>query len=268
MEIDIESVAEIKRSCCNFYENDLLNLFLGDSLHPGGEDMTYRLGEILKIERGSSVLDMASGKGKSGILLAKWFGCSVTGVDISEKNVMISNKTAAAEGVADYARFIKSDAENIDLESARFDFVISECSLCTFPDKDAAIEEAFRLLKCGGSIAISDVNIEDGLSDDYKTMAHHVACIAGALSKTGYTDLLKKHGFMNISFEDHTDTISSITEKIKTLIDSWELLGGLSKNFLEISSLTPAAARDLLDKFLTQVDEGLVGYGTYSARKS
>lgn len=264
----IKNAEAIKQSCCNFYESDSLSLFLGDSLHPGGESLTYRIGEILNIEKGSSVLDMASGKGRSGILLAKNLGCYVTGVDISEKNVLISNRSAAGEGVADYAKFINSDAERIELYSSQFDFVISECSLCTFPDKDMAIGEAYRLLKRGGSIAIGDVNIEAGLSKDYMTMAHHVACIAGALPRTGYTDLLKEHGFNDISFEDHSDSISSITQKLRTLIDSWELLGGLSKEISEISSLTPTEAREMLNKFSAEVNNGLIGYGIYSARKA
>lgn len=257
----------IKNSCCNFYESDLLDLFLGKTLHPGGEKLTDRLGEILKIDKGSSLMDMASGKGVSGIRLAKKFGCLVTGVDISPKNVMLSNKLAEEEGLLGSVKFLRSDAEHIELASSQFDFVISECALCTFPNKNVALEEACRLLRYGGSIAIAEINLEDGLNEEYNTIAYNVACIAGALSKDGYVSLLREHGFSDVVFEDHSDSINTITDKLRTLVDGWELLGGLSKEISNISSLTPAKARAILDKLSVEVEKGLLGYGIYSARK-
>src|SRR5487761_2401392 len=87
--------SEVKICCATAYQSDWARLLLGDSFHPGGLDLTERLGVALQLAPGMRVLDVASGKGASAIYLAKRFGCEVVGVDYGSESVR--EATAAAE---------------------------------------------------------------------------------------------------------------------------------------------------------------------------
>jgi len=79
--------SELKSCCANLYESDFARILLGDSFHPGGLNLTGRLGELLGLAPGVRVLDVASGKGTSAMYLAKRFGCEVVGVDFGASDV-------------------------------------------------------------------------------------------------------------------------------------------------------------------------------------
>ena len=68
------SVADLKACCANLYESEWAKLLLGDSFHPGGLQMTERLGVLLQLQPGMVVLDIASGIGSSAVFLAERFG--------------------------------------------------------------------------------------------------------------------------------------------------------------------------------------------------
>ena len=75
---------EMKQCCARLYESEIVSRLLGESFHPGGIALTERLGQLLGLTPASRVLDAASGKGTSAVVLAQRFGCSVIGVDLSD----------------------------------------------------------------------------------------------------------------------------------------------------------------------------------------
>ena len=128
----------VKQCCARLYESDFAKLLLGDSFHPGGVQLTERLGTLLGLTPQSRVLDVASGKGTSALFLAERFGCEVVGIDYSGRNVEEANAAAAAKGLSRACSFRAGDAERLPVADASFDAIICECAFCTFPDKPAA----------------------------------------------------------------------------------------------------------------------------------
>src|SRR5437762_10500966 len=89
-----QPVTDVKSCCARLYESDIVRLLLGDSFHPGGLNLTSRLGKLLKLGPASRVLDVASGKGSSALHLADRFGCEVAGIEYSAENVHQANEAA------------------------------------------------------------------------------------------------------------------------------------------------------------------------------
>jgi ubiquinone/menaquinone biosynthesis C-methylase UbiE len=258
----------LKTCCANFYENDLVAMVLGDSFHPGGEELTAHLGKKLGISKDHKVLDVACGPGTSAIALAKEFGCSVVGVDLSPKNLDLAQKKAQDMDLDNLIEFKCSDAEKLDFPDETFDFVICECALCTFPDMQTAVSEMHRVLKEGGKVGITDVIIEKDLPEGLNNIVSHVLCIAGAKSKDGYKDILRETIFSDVEFEDHSYTLEEIMKRTKKLIYGWDFLNKISESGLDkIFDITPKEAKELIDLGFSELEKGTFGYGLFSGVK-
>ena len=173
--------SSIKCACTDFYESDIVKFLLGDSFHPGGLELTKKLGEAVVLKPADSVLDVASGPGTSACLLAKSFGCRVTGVDLSELNLAGARARAMEEQVEEQVCFVLGDAEKMPFSDNQFDVVISECAFCTFPAKSIAAREKYRVLKPGGRLGFTDMAVDQKqLPEEMKSLLFHAACIADA----------------------------------------------------------------------------------------
>jgi len=258
----------LKGCCTKFYENDLIALILGENFHPGGEKLTLHLGELLGLNKDSTVLDVACGAGISAVTLAKYYGCKVVGIDLSEKNLEKAKARAERTGLTNRVTFKKSDAEKIDFKNKSFDAVTCECALCTFPDIKTAVAEMFRVLKTEGKVGITDIVIEREIPEEYKNIISFVACIAGAQYTDGYKKLLRDSGFRNIQTEQHNYAITEIFNKIKKVIKGWELIEKLCNCDLEQSfGLTPTKANGYLKKGFEELGKESFGYGLFIANK-
>jgi len=116
----------VKQCCAAFYGSDLARLLLGDSFHPGGTQLTDRLGQLTQLTRDSRILDVAAGRGTSAFHLAQSFGCEVVGVDLSEDNVKLASEEASTRGVANRVSFRLADAEKLPFEAHTFDAILCE----------------------------------------------------------------------------------------------------------------------------------------------
>jgi SAM-dependent methyltransferase len=266
--VDSES---IKSCCTRFYESDLLTQVLGESFHPGGEQLTIHLGDALGLNKNMKVLDVACASGTSAIALAQKFHCKVVGIDLSEKNLEKAREKASSLGLSHLLEFTKSDAEKIEFENETFDAVICECALCIFPDMETAVSEMHRVLKSQGKVGITDIILEDELPDSLKNIVSQVLCIAGAKSQEGYRTIFAQGGFEKIEFEDHSYTLEEILKKAKKLLDGWDAIkkicdcdvGELEK-FLGI---TEGEAHDLLKTGFSELEKGTFGYGLFIGEK-
>ncbi|MGH8975584.1 MAG: class I SAM-dependent methyltransferase, partial [Acidimicrobiia bacterium] len=183
--------AELKACCAAVYEHDLVALVLGPSYHPGGRDLTRRLARALDLRPGDRVLDVASGPGTTAFLLAEEFGATVDGVDAGALTVERAGTGAHQRHLADLVRFLRADAEALPFDDATFDAVVCECAFCTFPDQEAAAAEFARVLRPGGRVGLTDVTVDaDHLDPELRTLAGHVACLAGARPERAYQALL------------------------------------------------------------------------------
>src|SRR3990172_8586282 len=121
----------IKFCCARFYASEAARLLLGGSLHPGGDQLSLRLGRALHLSAGDVVLDLACGNGHTAILLAREFGCSVVGVDYSAENIRAATAAALAAGLEQRAAFFQGDAEALALAAGAFVALVCECSFST-----------------------------------------------------------------------------------------------------------------------------------------
>lgn len=224
-----QSPEAIKSCCALLYENDWATLLLGDSFHPGGLALTRRLGELLNLQPGQRILDVAAGKGTSAIFLARHFGCNVVGIDYSQNSIAQAQTEAAKAGVAHLTHFEQGDAERLNFDDATFDAVICECAFCTFPNKTAAAQEIARVLRSGGQIGLSDLTRNGKLPSELNTLLAWIACIADARPTQDYVGQLQNAGFAHTRVEPHPHALAEMVRNIQAKLLGAELMVKLKK---------------------------------------
>lgn len=154
---------------------------------------------------GEVVLDLGSGGGMDVMVAAARVapGGKVFGLDASEDMLDLARASASRVGARN-VEFVKGDLESIPLPDQSVDVIISNCVVNLAPDKDSAMSEAFRVLRPGGRLAISDIVTRHPVPAPIReSMTAWAACIGGALSEDEYRDRLDAAGFTDI--EIHRD---------------------------------------------------------------
>jgi arsenite methyltransferase len=205
--------ADLKACCAQLYESDAVRWLLDNELHPGGERLTRRLAEVAGVARGQRVVDVACGSGATALLLARELGCDTVGVDLGARAIEQAKRATHAGA---RARFLLGDAEALPLPDASFDVALSECSLCTFPDKPRAIAEMARVVRAGGRIGIADVTADlDALPAPLRSAATRVACVADARSADAYAALLRDAGCDLLAIEPHDAELRAMADRVE-----------------------------------------------------
>jgi len=256
--MDGDRAGEIKACCAAVYGSDLAHLLLGGRLHPGGEELTRRLADLVGIGPGDRVLDVACGLGATARLLSAERGATVRGVDLSARLVEAARAGSVRAGLEDLTAFEVGDAERLPVEAASFDAVVCECALCTFPDQAAAVAEARRALRPGGRIGIADVTLDrDRLPPELDTPIGRVLCVAGARSALGYEDLLREGGFTDVVVEAHAEAALGTVDSIRIGLEAArDALDGL---------FDVGPALRLVGLARDAVREGAIGYALIAA---
>ena len=152
---------------------------------------------------GQTVLDLGSGGGIDVLLSARRVGPTgkAYGLDMTDEMLALAREHQRKAGVSN-VEFLKGSIEAIPLPDATVDVIISNCVVNLSTDKDAVFREAFRVLKPGGRLAISDVVVQgDVPADIRRSMELWVGCIAGALETRDYMSKLRAAGFSDVSVE-------------------------------------------------------------------
>jgi arsenite methyltransferase len=248
----------VKHCCAQLYESDLAKVLLGESFHPGGLKLTEHLGSLLQLTPRSRVLDVASGTGASAILLARRFGCRVSGIDLGRQNVLRATEAAAAQGLSDQVQFQHSDAEHMAFPDGSFDAVICECAFCTFPDKDAAAREFSRVLRPGGRLGLSDLTRSQELAEQLRDLLAWIVCIADAQPVEAYIECLRSARLALNEVEPHHEALIAMADQIRLKLLSAEILVGLKK--LTLAGVNFARAKELLKVAREAIHDGRLGY--------
>jgi arsenite methyltransferase len=252
-----------KACCAALYEHPAVRWLLGDELHPGGEATTRRALELIGVEAGESLLDVASGTGASAILAAREFGCLVAGVDYGAEAVRGAQRAADAAGLCDQVGFIVGDAEALPFADGEFDAVLCECSLSSFPDKPRALAEIRRVLRPRGRLALTDVVVDrHRLPKELDGALAAIACIGEALSPRGYEELLIEAGLRPIAVESRGEDAAALAERVEDRLRGARLLG------LDRAAGSPIAAGAAIGLAATArqaISDGALGYAIFSA---
>jgi SAM-dependent methyltransferase len=254
--------ADPKGCCARLYESEAVRWLLDDRLHPGGDALTLRLARLAGIGAGQRVLDVACGSGASALLLARELGCEVVGVDLGARAIERARDDARRAGLDDRTSFVRGDAEALPLPDAGFDVALSECSLCTFPDKRRAIAELARVVRPGGSIAIADVTADQAsLPDALRSAAARVACVADARSADEYAALLRDAGCEPLALEAHDTELCAMADRVEARLRVARMLappGDQRDRVREAAALARLA--------IDAIARGSLGYALITAR--
>jgi SAM-dependent methyltransferase len=158
---------------------------------------------LAQLNPGEVVLDLGSGGGIDVLLSAKRVGPTgqAYGLDMTDEMLALANENKRKAG-AENVEFLKGEIEHIPLPDNSVDVIISNCVINLSADKDRVLREAFRVLKPGGRLAVSDVVTRGEIAPEIRqSVLLWVGCVAGALDENDYREKLKAACFEQISIE-------------------------------------------------------------------
>jgi len=156
---------------------------------------------ISALKSGETVLDLGSGGGIDCFLAAKMVGegGKVYGVDMTPEMIALARKNAEKVG-ANNVEFRLGEIEQLPLPDETVDVIISNCVINLSPDKDRVFREAFRVLKPGGRLQVSDIVWKKPVPEEIKNdMEAWAGCIAGALVESEYLGKIEAAGFTDVT---------------------------------------------------------------------
>jgi SAM-dependent methyltransferase len=156
---------------------------------------------VAKLHPGETVLDLGSGGGIDVLLSARRVspGGTAYGLDGSPDMIALARENAAQAGVTN-AEFLRGHIEDIPLPDGHVDVVISNCVINLSTDKPRVLREAFRVLRPGGRLGVSDVIADEGTDPAHRSDAERqVGCLNGTLTEPQYSNMLQAAGFAGIS---------------------------------------------------------------------
>ena len=158
---------------------------------------------LASLRSGQVVLDLGSGAGLDCFLASKAVGPTgrVIGVDFTPAMLEQARQNQAKLGINNVS-FRQGDIEALPLEGESVDVVISNCVINLAPDKDAVFREAFRVLRRGGRLMVSDILLErSATAEEMEDLALYAGCISGSLPVGEYLGKIRTAGFEEARYE-------------------------------------------------------------------
>jgi len=217
---------------CDPITSNLYGVAEADSVPEGALRASLGCGNptlLAKLQLGETVLDLGSGGGIDVLLSARRVGPTgrAFGLDMTDEMLALAEENRRKSGLTN-VEFLKGEIENIPLPDNNVDVIVSNCVINLSGDKDRVLQEAFRVLKPGGRLAISDVVVLGEVPHEIRhNMELWVGCVAGALTDVDYRDKLQTAGFEAIEIEP---------TRIYNIADAREFLGAAGLDVNTIAS--------------------------------
>jgi SAM-dependent methyltransferase len=205
---------------------------------------------LASLKKGEVVLDLGSGAGFDCFLAANIVGKTgkVIGVDMTPEMIEKARENARKGGYEN-VEFRLGEIENLPTADNYVDAIISNCVINLSPEKDRVFRDAFRVLKPGGRLMVSDIVLMSELPDSIKkSVAAYVSCVAGAAMKDEYMENIKSAGFREVTIVDEATFPTDYAVKdpaIQALANDFGIskadlkkLGGLIKS-IKVHALKP-----------------------------
>jgi ubiquinone/menaquinone biosynthesis C-methylase UbiE/bacterioferritin-associated ferredoxin len=161
---------------------------------------------LASLKKGDIVLDLGSGAGFDAFLAANKVGDTgrVIGIDMTKEMIQKAEINRVKGGYSN-VEFRLGEIENLPVDDNSIDVIISNCVINLSTDKESVFKEAFRVLKPGGRLMVSDLVLIKELPEIIKnSVESYVGCLAGAIFKDEYLKLIKSAGFTNVSIMDES----------------------------------------------------------------
>jgi len=245
-------------SCCSTVCTITIDPITGDLYHPSQTAnlpqaaIAASLGcgnptALADIHPGETVLDLGSGGGIDVLLSARRVGPTgkVYGLDMTDEMLSVAHENQAKAKIHN-VEFLKGEIEAIPLADATVDLIISNCVINLSPEKDRVFAEAYRVLKPGGRLAISDIVVRGSVQAQIrKNLELWAGCVAGALEESDYRAFLAKAGF---------DAIEIVPTRVYSLEDARGFLSGAG---LDVDAVAPR----IQDRFMSAFIRARKGMG-------
>ena len=171
---------------------------------------------VASLKEGEVVLDLGSGAGLDMFHAARQVGDTgrVIGVDMTP--AMIEKAKYGAEQLGlENVEFRLGDIENLPVENSSVDVIISNCVINLAPDKGRVFQEAYRVLRPGGRLMVSDIVLETPLPDNVREdIGYYAGCIGGAILKEEYLQHMRDAGFVDVRIVEEAGCAPAVSAKI------------------------------------------------------
>lgn len=211
-EIALQDKETNQSSCCGAggCSTEIYNIMADDYKNLEGYNPDADLGlgcglptQFARIKKGDVVIDLGSGAGNDAFIARHETGETgkVIGIDFTPAMIERARQNAEARGFNN-VEFRQGDIEKMPVTANTADVIVSNCVLNLVPNKDGVIKEIYRILKPGGHFSISDIVLEGELPKQIKEAAEmYAGCVAGAIQKNVYLELIEANGFKNITIQ-------------------------------------------------------------------
>ena len=196
------------------------------SAAPEGANLGFGCGNpvaIASLREGDTVLDLGSGAGFDAFLAAKRVGKigRVIGVDMTPE-MITKAKENARKGNYTNVEFRLGEIETLPVDNSSVNVVISNCVINLSPDKEQVFKEAFRVLKPGGRLMISDLVLTKGLPKLLKeSVEAYVGCLAGAIKRDEYLKHITMAGFQDVKvISESSYPVDAMFDNLKSAQDA------------------------------------------------
>ena len=207
-EIALQDRQTNQSSCCGAggCSQEVYNIMSDDYSSLDGYNPQADLGlgcglptEFARIKKGDVVIDLGSGAGNDCFVARSQTGETGKVIGIDFTPAMIQKARANAEKLGFHnVEFRLGDLEKMPVTEGIADVIVSNCVLNLVPDKSAVFQEIYRVLKPGGHFSISDIVLAGALPGKIREAAEmYAGCVAGAIQKQDYLELMEANGFKN-----------------------------------------------------------------------
>ncbi len=190
------------------YEQSPLLEVAGDTIRPGGLELTDRALGLCALPPGSRVLEVGCGPAASSAHLINHYGFNAIGLDPSERLLQTGRQRHA------HLPLVQSYGERLPLADDQLDAVLTECSLSVMRQADRALNEFRRVLRANGFLIISDIYARNPTGITALQNLPIDSCLCGAISQAEIIDRVETAGFRIALWEDHTQAIKVFAAKL------------------------------------------------------
>jgi arsenite methyltransferase len=256
-EIALQDKEENQSSCCGAggCSTDVYNIMADDYTQLEGYNPDADLGlgcglptQFAKIKKGDVVIDLGSGAGNDAFIARHEAGEAgkVIGIDFTPAMIEKARHNAEVRGLNN-VEFRQGDIEKMPVTANTANVIVSNCVLNLVPNKDGVIKEIYRVLKPGGHFSISDIVLEGQLPKEIREAAEmYAGCVAGAIQKQVYLELIEANCFKNITVQK--DKAIIVPDDILSNYLTAEQIVAFRQSGTGIRSITVYAEKPLEEK--------------------